>query len=88
MVVEEKLKNRLNKIIESILSINDIDSLYDYSKKYTAIDIIVDGCDITSNKIAFLKNFLCEILIKKEKELLSKQKEDSFSLNNILSKIL
>lgn len=88
MVVEEKLKNRLNKIIESILSINDIDSLYDYSKKYTAIDIIVDGCDITSNKIAFLKNFLCEILIKKEKELLSKQKEDSFSLNNILSKNL
>lgn len=88
MVKENKLTNSISKIVENIFSFNDIDVLCNYSKNITDIDIIIDGCDITSNKIAFLKNFLCEILIKKEKELLSKQKEDSFSLNNILSKNL
>ena len=88
MVKEDKLTNSISKIVENILSINDIDVLCNYSKNITDIDIIIDGCDITSNKIAFLKNFLCKILIKKQKELFSKQNVTSTSLNNVLSKYL
>ena len=88
MVVEDKLIININKIAKHISELSNIEELYNYSKKLTDIDIVIDGCDITSNRIVYFKNFLFKLLIKKENELLSKENNNCTSLNKILKKKL
>ena len=90
MVVEDKDKLiiNINEIAKHISQLSNLEELYNYSKKITDIDIIVDGCDITSNRIVCLKNFLLKLLIKKENELLPKENNNCTSLNKILKKKL
>ncbi len=88
MVVEDKLIININKIAKHISELSNLEELYNYSKKITDIDIIIDSCDITSNRIVYFKNFLFKLLIKKENELLSKKDNNCTSLNKILKKKL
>lgn len=83
----DNLKTELEQIILEIQSIKDYDTLCSYAKKITDIDVIVDDCDITSNQIMLVKNFLCKVLMLQEKRLAPLLKYRP-ALNKILSKHL
>lgn len=83
----DNLKTELEQIILTIQSIKDYDTLCSYAKKITDIDVIVEDCDITSNQIMLVKNFLCKVLMLQEKKL-ALPLECRPSLNKILSKHL